>query len=34
MAKAAVTRKNLTPEQAVDEAIKRVKAILDRYEVR
>jgi multiple sugar transport system substrate-binding protein len=34
LAEAAVTQKNLTPEQAVEEAIKRIKTIFDRYEVR
>jgi multiple sugar transport system substrate-binding protein len=33
MAEAAVTQKNLSPEQAVDEAIKRIKIIFERYVV-
>jgi multiple sugar transport system substrate-binding protein len=33
LAEAAVTQKNLTPEQAVDEANKRIKIIFERYVV-
>jgi multiple sugar transport system substrate-binding protein len=33
LAEARVTQKNLTPEQAVDEAIKRIKTIFERYVV-
>jgi multiple sugar transport system substrate-binding protein len=34
MAEAGVTQKNMTPEQAVDEATKRIKTIFERYVVK